>query len=111
MLRAAEKLAPATHDGATSHNTPVSFEWQLQVAGRKHRRVVNVTAYQSSNAWPTVTICQNETNNDRRLPGDTDKSIKGVILHITMNSILPPLHTVILYCGITKHVMVSVSKQ
>ena len=59
MLRAAEKLAPATHDGATSHNTPVSFEWQLQVAGRKHRHVVSVTAGHSSNdAVPLPESCR-----------------------------------------------------
>ena len=51
-------------DGGVSRNTPVAFEWQLQVAGRTHRHVVSVTADNSSKkgvplpeSWRTALEC------------------------------------------------------
>ena len=51
-------------DGGVSFNTPVAFEWQLQVAGRTHRHVVSVTADNSSKkgvplpeSWRTALEC------------------------------------------------------
>ena len=51
-------------DGCVAWNTLVSFEWQLQVAGRQHRQVVSLTADNASkhgvplpDSWRTVLVC------------------------------------------------------